>query len=129
MHTMSMDLSARISRKSRTPLAWPLVAATARSRLRSNTSHTAETTTFSWRIAALRFERPILPMPMNAAESLSFAPRRLPVKIWVVSAAVAADLKKSRRLEFTAPILLEEIGEGNFERGVFGTEDAISVFV
>jgi hypothetical protein len=31
----------------------------------------------------------------------------LPVKIWVVSAAVAADLKKSRRLEFTAPILLE----------------------
>jgi len=28
---------------------------------------------------------------------------------------VAADLKKSRLLEFTAPILLEEVGEGDFE--------------
>src|SRR5579864_5364223 len=103
MQTTSIDLSASTSRKSRYGLAWFLLSRTAQSRLRWKTSHTATGTTFSCRIAKRRFDRPIFPMPMNAAAILSFAPRTGPVKRDVVSAAAPADFKNSLRSVILSP--------------------------
>src|SRR5262247_490664 len=92
MHTASMDLSARISRKSFTALtvlpALPAVA-TAFSKCGWYTSHTATGSTFGSFSAKPRLLDPIAPMPMWPVATRSLAPFTRPVNREVVNAAAA----------------------------------------
>src|SRR5262247_4840731 len=97
MHTASMDLSARISRKSFTALtvlpALPAVA-TALSKCGWYTSHTATGSTSGSFSAKPRLLDPIAPMPMWPVAMRSLAPFTRPVNREVVSVA-AAPLSRS----------------------------------
>src|SRR5579859_6520044 len=117
MQTTSILLSWRISRKSVTPRAGlrapgspfgpRLLAATAFSRCGWYTSHTATTSTFGCFMANPRFDEPMRPIPMKAADTRSFAPLTAPVKICVVNAAVVV-LRKSLRSVIRSHLITNE---------------------
>jgi hypothetical protein len=109
MHTTSIDLSARISRKSFTAFGLcPRLFAMAMpfSRFGWYTSQIATACTVPVWIAKSTLPCPIVPVPMKAAVIRSLAPRAIRGKISVVNAAALAPFNRSRRVVDVGVVLL-----------------------